>query len=112
MGEQWRARLGQFGIWRSGWQTTPAIAAGLELMGYGALWLGGSPDGDLLVVDELLSATSTLVVGTSIVNIWKDDAGTVAESYRRIEDRYPGRFILGVGTGHPEATTDYSKPYD
>jgi len=112
MSEQWRERLGQFGIWRGAWQTTPAIAAGLELMGYGALWLGGSPDGDLLIVDELLDATTTLVVGTSIVNVWKDDAKIVAESYRRIEDSYPGRFLLGIGAGHPEATERYAKPYD
>lgn len=112
MSEHWRDQLGQFGVWRGAWQTTPAIAAGLELMGYGALWLGGSPDGDLLIVDELLDATSTLVVATSIVNIWKDDPQTVAESFRRIEAGHPGRFILGVGAGHPEATQQYAKPYE
>jgi probable F420-dependent oxidoreductase len=111
MSEHWRDQLGQFGVWRGAWQTTPAIAAGLELMGYGALWLGGSPDGDLLIVDELLEATSSLVIGTSIVNIWKDEASTVAASFRRIEAGYPGRFILGVGAGHREATEQYAQPY-
>jgi probable F420-dependent oxidoreductase len=110
MSEHWRDQLGRFGVWRGAWQTTPAIAAGLELMGYGALWLGGSPDGDLLIVDELLDATSALVIGTSIVNIWKDDARTVAESFRRIEAGHPGRFILGVGAGHREATEQYTRP--
>jgi probable F420-dependent oxidoreductase len=110
--EQWRERLGRYGVWRGAWQTTPAIAAGLELLGYGALWLGGSPDGDLLIVDELLDATSALVIGTSIVNIWKDDAGVVAESFHRIEGRHPGRFILGIGAGHREATQEYAKPYE
>ena len=112
MTEQWRERLGRYGVWRGAWQTTPAIAAGLELMGYGALWLGGSPDGDLLIVDDLLDATSALVIGTSIVNIWKDDAAVVAESFHRIEGRHPGRFILGIGAGHREATQEYAKPYD
>lgn len=111
MSQQWRDRLGRFGVWRGAWQTTPAIAAGLELMGYGALWLGGSPDGDLRIADELLDATSTLVLGTSIVNIWKDDAAVVAQSFARIASRYPGRFVLGVGAGHPEATGRYSSPY-
>jgi probable F420-dependent oxidoreductase len=110
--EQWRERLGRYGVWRGAWQTTPAIAAGLELMGYGALWLGGSPDGDLLIVDDLLDATSALVIGTSIVNIWKDDAAVVAGSFHRIEGRHPGRFILGIGAGHREATPEYAKPYD
>lgn len=110
MSQHWRERLGQFGVWRGAWQTTPAIAAGLELMGYGALWLGGSPDGDLLIVDELLDATTAMVVGTSIVNIWKDEPAVVAESFSRIEARHPGRFVLGVGAGHPEATGQYAHP--
>jgi probable F420-dependent oxidoreductase len=111
MSTQWQERLGPFGIWRGAWQTTPALAAQLEQLGYRALWLGGSPGGDLVIVDELLDATSGLTIGTSIVNIWKDDAAVVAESFRRIEARHPGRFILGIGAGHPEATQEYSSPY-
>jgi probable F420-dependent oxidoreductase len=111
MTSQWRDRLGRFGIWRAAMQTTPQLAANLEQLGFGALWLGGSPDGDLAIVDQLLGATTSLIVGTSIVNIWKDDAATVATSYRRIEAAYPGRFVLGVGAGHPEATVQYASPY-
>src|SRR5580692_6366684 len=37
---------------------------------------------------------------TGIVNVWKDDAATVAASYHRITARYPGRFLLGLGIGH------------
>ena len=59
-----------------------------------------------------LDATSSLIVGTSIVNMWKDEADTVASSYARIEAAYPGRFLLGVGAGHREATAHYASPYD
>lgn len=111
MTARWRDQIGRFGIWRGAWQTTPEIAAGLEQMGYGALWLGGSPDGGLEIVDRMLDSTSTLTVGTSIVNIWKDDAVTVARSFARIQGRHPGRFILGVGAGHREATAEYASPY-
>ena len=111
MTSQWRDRLGRFGIWRASSQTTPDLTASLEHLGFGAVWLGGSPDGDLAIVDQLLSATNSLVVGTSIVNIWKDDAATVANSYARIEAAYPGRFLLGVGAGHREATAHYASPY-
>jgi len=111
MSTQWQERLGRFGAWRGARQTTPGLAAKLEELGYGALWLGGSPDGDLVIVDELLDATNGLTVGTSIVNIWKDDPVVVAESFRRIESRHPGRFILGIGAGHPEATQQYTSPY-
>jgi probable F420-dependent oxidoreductase len=105
-------RLGKFGIWRSATQATPELAAGLERLGYGALWLGGSPTGDLAIVDQLLGATTTLNVGTSIVNMWQDDATTVAQSYARIQARFPDRFVLGVGAGHPEATQRYASPYE
>jgi probable F420-dependent oxidoreductase len=112
MTAQLRYQLGQFGVWRGAWQATPELAVDLERLGYGALWLGGSPDGDLAVAESLLDATSTLIVATSIVNIWKDAAALVAESYARVQARHPGRFVLGVGAGHPEATQQYAKPYD
>jgi probable F420-dependent oxidoreductase len=105
-------RIGKFGIWCAAAQATPELAAAVERLGYGALWLGGSPDGDLASADQLLSATTTLIVGTSIVNMWKDDAVTVARSYARVQEKYPDRFVLGVGAGHPEATQQYASPYD
>jgi probable F420-dependent oxidoreductase len=104
--------LGKAGIWRHPSGLTPAMAAEAEALGYGAIWLGGSPDGDLGVVDQLLAATDRIAVGTSIVIVWKDDAATVAASYHRITARYPDRFLLGLGIGHPEATQQYQRPYD
>ncbi|HUZ54517.1 MAG TPA: LLM class F420-dependent oxidoreductase [Streptosporangiaceae bacterium] len=110
--ERWRRHLGRFGIWRGVSQVTPDLAAGIERLGYGALWLGGSPRADLLAVDELLGATTTLVVATGIVNMWQSDPHEVAGSFVRIEAAYPGRFLLGVGAGHPEATQQYARPYE
>jgi len=112
MASKLRDQLGQFGVWRGAPQVTPELAGDLERLGYGAIWLGGSPAGDLHIVDQLLGATSTLTVGTSIVNMWKDDAATVASSYARIEAAFGGRFILGVGAGHREATPHYASPHD
>ena len=111
MTAQLRDQLGQWGIWRGAYQLTGELAASLEADGFGALWVGGSPDGDLVLIEELLDATSTLTVGTSIVNIWKDDAHQVARSFARVQQRHPGRFVLGVGAGHPEATQRYQRPY-
>lgn len=105
-------RLGTFGVWRGTPQVSPELAAQLEQLGYGAVWLGGSPAADLEIVDRLLAATTTLTVGTSIVNMWQSDPATVARSYARIEAGFPGRFVLGVGAGHPEATPHYASPYD
>ena len=112
MTQNWRGLLGPFGIWRSVSMVTPDLAAELERLGYGALWLGGSPRADLTIVDKLLAATNELVVATGIVNMWQSDAHEVAASYARIESRHPGRFLLGVGAGHREAIEAYARPYD
>ena len=112
MTERVRDHLGRFGVWRWLGPDLPELAVGLERAGYGTLWVGGSPDGDLRQVEQLLDATTTLTLATGIVNIWKDDAHTVAASFARLEARHPGRFLLGVGAGHPEATTQYASPYE
>jgi probable F420-dependent oxidoreductase len=112
MTQNWRALIGPYGIWRSASMVTPGLAAEIEQLGYGALWLGGSPGADLRIVDKLLAETSELVVATGIVNMWQSDAHEVAASFARIEAGHPGRFLLGVGAGHREATQEYASPYD
>ena len=112
MTQRVRDHLGRFGIWRGGSQLTPELAASLEQLRYGTLWVGGSPSGDLTLVEQLLDATTTLTLATGIVNIWQADAHEVAASFTRIENRHPGRFLLGVGAGHREATQRYAKPYE
>jgi probable F420-dependent oxidoreductase len=105
-------QLGRYGAFQRKDFATPALAAGLEEAGYGALWIGGSPGGDLAGVEALLAVTSRLVVATGIVNIWNDDAADIAVAARRILDRYPDRFLLGIGVGHPEAAGErYARPY-
>ncbi|MFL0290444.1 LLM class F420-dependent oxidoreductase [Mycobacterium sp. SMC-18] len=103
--------LGRVGVWTFG-APTPEQAAEIEKLGYGAVWPGGSPAGDLAFVEPILAATEKLQVATGIVNVWTAPAAQVAESYHRIEAAYPGRFVLGVGIGHPEHTKEYRKPYD
>ena len=105
-------QLGTLGIWRSAGDIDPQLAVDVEQLGYGAIWIGGSPDGSLAVVESVLDATERITVATGIVNMWKDDAATVAASYHRIAERHPDRFLLGVGIGHPEATKEYRNPYD
>ncbi|MGX9674332.1 LLM class F420-dependent oxidoreductase [Mycobacterium sp. HM-7] len=103
--------LGRVGVWTFG-APKPEQAAEIEKLGYTAVWPGGSPAGDLAFVEPLLAATEKLQVATGIVNVWTAPAAQVAESYHRIEAAYPGRFVLGVGIGHPEHTKEYRKPYD
>ena len=103
--------LGRFGVWTFG-APKPEQAVEIEKLGYGAVWIGGSPAGDLNYVEPILERTETLQVATGIVNVWTAPAEQVAEAYHRIEDKRPGRFLLGIGIGHPEHTEEYRKPYD
>jgi probable F420-dependent oxidoreductase len=100
--------LGRFGSFGRG--VTPQQAREIEALGYGAVWVGGSPPAELEWVEPILKATSTLQVATGIVNIWSAAAKPVAESFHRIDKAYPGRFLLGIGVGHPEAVSEYRKP--
>jgi probable F420-dependent oxidoreductase len=104
--------LGRFGVWLANRSLEPELAAQIEALGYGAVWIGGSPEAALNWVDPALAQTNSLQLATGIVNIWSAPAPAVAESYKRIESAYPGRFLLGIGLGHREHTEEYVKPYD
>ncbi|ULE33811.1 LLM class F420-dependent oxidoreductase [Mycobacterium sp. IDR2000157661] len=101
--------FGHYSMWR---RLNPDQLRSIEGLGYGAIWAGGSPAAELDWVERLLEPTTNLKVATGIVNIWTAEAGPVSESYHRIEAAHPGRFILGIGVGHPEAHTEYRKPYE
>ena len=103
--------LGRYGFWRRQAGFTPELAREVEALGFGAIWIGGSPPADLTEVEGLLAATDRIAIATGIVNMWASPAAEVAASYHRIAARYPGRFLLGVGIGHPEATREYKSPY-
>lgn len=98
--------FGRYGIWvsRRHWPAdaneVAAAAQELEALGFGAVWIGGSPPDDLMLPEALLAATSALVVGTSIVDIWRSDGDMLAASQHRLSRQFPGRFYLGVGSGH------------
>src|ERR1700733_3906411 len=104
--------LGRYGVFLAFRSIKPVLAAQIESLGYGAAWIGGSPDAELDWVDPALPQTNSLQLATGIVNIWSAPAPAVAQSYKRIESAYPGRFLLGIGVGHPEHTEEYVKPYD
>lgn len=104
--------LGRFGVWLPYRSLPPELAAKIEALGYGAVWVGGSPDAELDWVDPALAQTDSLKLATGIVNIWSAPAPVVAESFKRIESAYPGRFLLGIGVGHREHTEAYVQPYD
>ena len=105
MTDEAKPDLGLFGSVRP--RGHPEQAKEIEALGYGAVWVGGSSPAELDWVEPILAKTSTLKVATGIVNIWTAAAGPVAESFHRIDSAYPGRFLLGIGVGHPEAHQEY-----
>jgi probable F420-dependent oxidoreductase len=101
------ATLGRIGIWRRHVAGAEALAE-LEDLGYGTLWLGVSPGP--ADVRPFLAGTSTLTIATGILNVWRHDPADVVAAHGRLNDEFGGRFLLGVGIGHPEATSEYRRP--
>jgi probable F420-dependent oxidoreductase len=104
-------QLGRVGV-AVGGTVTGQEAREVERLGYGTLWVAGSPAAELAFAEPILAQTTTLQLATGIVNVWTAAAKDVAESFHRIDAAYPGRFLLGIGVGHPEHTAEYRKPYD
>ncbi len=104
--------FGDFGAWTSYRQIEKddagEAARAVEEAGLGTLWMGMSPR--LEETRPLLEASEKLVVGTSIVNIWGYDPADLVREYATLEADFPGRLCVGIGVGHPEATSDYKRP--
>jgi probable F420-dependent oxidoreductase len=99
--------LGQIGIWRLRHDGTDGAAA-IEQLGYSTLWVGGSPSTD--DARPYLEATSAMTIATGILNVWQHEPAAAADGYAALDADFPGRFLLGIGIGHPEAHSDYTRP--
>jgi probable F420-dependent oxidoreductase len=102
-----KADLGPIGIWRVRYHGTDGVEE-MEALGYGTLWVGASPG--TADVRPFLEHTSTLKVATGILNVWQHEPADVAAGHAELTRDFPGRFLLGIGIGHPEATSDYTRP--
>jgi probable F420-dependent oxidoreductase len=101
------ASLGQIGIWRRHQEGAEGVEE-IETLGFGALWLGGSPaPAD---ARPFLEGSNRLPVATGILNVWRHEPADVAADHGRLNDEFGGRFLLGIGIGHPEATSEYRRP--
>jgi len=109
--------LGRYGIWSFALRSEhperlterAEATAELEELGFGALWLGGSPGVRHAV--PLVEATSRLVVATGIQSIWQYGATETASEFAELEAAHPGRFLLGLGVSHAPLTEQYRRPY-
>ena len=109
--------LGRIGVWWSGSWRDPddperSVAAELESLGYGALWSSGRFDAGLSPhFEHLLAATNHITVASGIVSIWAGAPEDVGPGVAALEDRFSGRFLLGLGASHGPAVPDYARPY-
>ena len=99
--------LGRLGIWRR-LPDGPGPVGELDALGYGTVWIGSSPSVEQ--ARPFLEAASSITIATGILNIWQHEPADVAAAHARVREEYPDRFLLGIGVGHPEATSDYTRP--
>jgi probable F420-dependent oxidoreductase len=105
-------QLGEIGVWTSyrpfGAERAGEAARLIESLGFGTWWVGGSPH--VPDIRPVLEATSGLVAATGILNVWINDPAATAAADAQLRADFPDRFMLGIGIGHPEATSDYRRP--
>ncbi len=101
-----RTTLGPVGIWTGALDPQPAtrskeLAAELESLGYGAIWLPEAVGRDPLVhAALLLGATDRIVLATGIASIYARDAVAMNAGWRTVSEAFPDRFLLGLGVSH------------
>src|SRR3954454_3970148 len=104
--------LGEIGIWTSyrpfGIERAGEAAKLIEQLGYGTWWVGSSPH--VPDIRPILEATSTLVAATGILNVWRNDPAETAAADAALRADFAGRFMLRIGIGPPEATSDSRRP--
>ena len=113
----WRESLGRVGVWvgPGALERDPGgFAAWVELLGYGALWVGGSntDEKSFDLLELALGGTGRLVVATGITSIWAWEPAALARRVAAIETAHPGRFVLGLGVSHAPAVERLGRRYE
>lgn len=100
-------RIGKVGAWLGPVRLASAAvareaAAEVEALGYGSFWVSDTPTSrDPFAASAVaLAATSSLVVGTGIANVWGRDAAAMNGGAQALAEAYPSRFVLGLGVSH------------
>lgn len=104
--------LDGLGVWTAQFDFQPADAVRtaaheLEGLGYRSLWIGENVGREPFTqAGILLAATSRLIIGTGVVNIWARDPLATLAAHQTLAEAYPGRFILGLGVSHARLVND------
>ncbi len=114
--------LGRVGVWQYQLDQLPSaqakeVAAEIEELGYGAIWLPEMVGRESFVSSTLLlSGTEHIVVATGIAGIYSRDALCANSALNTVTEAFPERFLLGLGVSHQVMVEgirghDYSRPY-
>ena len=106
IGADLRTRLGRTGVWgHLDSLAAPDLrlyASRVEELGYTALWVPETVGREPFVLAAILAeATDSIMIGTSIVNIWGRDAQATRMAALTLQEASAGRFVLGLGVSHP-----------
>jgi probable F420-dependent oxidoreductase len=116
-----RFSLPPVGLWTGALDMVPAnrarhLAAELECLGYGAIWVPEVAGRDPFVhLALLLAATDRIVCATGIASIWARDAVTTSCAAKTLTEAFPERVVVGIGASHANLVHglrghDYTKP--
>jgi probable F420-dependent oxidoreductase len=106
------------GLWTPALEAQPGpraqeVAAELDELGYGSLWLPEAYGREAFTgAQALLAATHNMVVGTGIASIYARGPMAANGAARLVEALTPGRFVLGLGVSHrPSVERDRKETY-
>jgi probable F420-dependent oxidoreductase len=99
--------LSRVGLWTRQLDAHPGAvaahaAAELEGLGYRTLWIPEAQHREVLShATLLLAATQTITIATGVARVHARSPQASALAERFLNERFPGRFILGLGVSHP-----------
>jgi probable F420-dependent oxidoreductase len=119
--ERRRFAIPPVGIWTAALDTLPAarareVAAELEELGYGAIWVPEVAGRDPFVsLALLLSATLRIVGATGIASIWARDPIATSCAAATLTEAFPERVVVGLGVSHENIVSglrghEYARP--
>lgn len=101
-----QTNLGRLGVWTFAFDRLPPaqaqdVAAQLDALGYGAIWVPDAVGRDpMLTAYMLLSGTDRICLATGIASIYGRDAAAMNAGWQTLSEAFPGRFMLGLGVSH------------
>ncbi len=98
--------LGTVGLWTRQLDAGPIAqaqdtVAELEALGYSSIWIPEAVHREVIShASLLLSATKSIVVATGVARVHARSPQAAALAQRALCERFPGRFLLGLGVSH------------